>query len=181
MASRDHFPNIKAHDADRVGVLAGDEACSTLSRSVSASSVSRASQFVSVCSRWASPWRNNSFLSAIAARDYVGPAHTARCADEKQLKLGNPELVRPSVSVFDRESDVVATAIVLAKNEQITDARRPQVAQLNLHRSTVGLRAVFASRLAGHPAIEATPGRESNCRLLVARTARGLPRVVGSP
>jgi hypothetical protein len=56
----------------------------------------------------------------------------------------------------------VAAMIVLAKHQQITHLRGPEVAQCDLERPAIRLGAVLASCVARHAAIEPRRGRESN-------------------
>lgn len=67
----------------------------------------------------------------------------------------------------------------MAIDQDAAQAHLAHFTKRDLELSAVGVRRRVASGRAGHPAIETRRGRESNCRLLVARNADELLRVVG--
>jgi len=67
----------------------------------------------------------------------------------------------------------------VAVDQDAAQAHLTHLAERDLERRAICVRRRVAADRAGHPAIETRHGRESNCRLLVVRSARELLRVVG--
>lgn len=123
-----------------------------------------------------SPWRavyTGAHPRRGEVRPHIGAATTAALADETGLKVRQPHTVRPAVGL---QGNVMAATAV---DQDATRAHLPHLAERDLQRTAVSMRRRVAAGRAGHAAIEAIRRLESNYRLLVARNARKLLRVVG--
>jgi hypothetical protein len=103
---------------------------------------------------------------------HIGTTTAAALTGEPRLEIRQTKIVRPAVVV---QGNVMAA---MAIDQHAAQAHLSHLAEGDLHRPTVGVswRVAFLTR---HDAIEALRRRESNCRLMVVRSARELLRVVG--